>query len=300
MTEQLPVFATNRLSPPMVVGDEVNRLFRVNRKALGAAATASIATAYVNPAGFLFVADELEQMPHVRILLGAEPIPEPELGPRPDAAIEQRLQDALSQHDTWLRAERDALGFEQKSTESAKRLVAWLRDADETGEPIVEIRRYTGGFLHGKAYISNHPTHPAYLAGSSNLTIAGLTRNAELNVGASNSHGSTPQVIDWFEECWAQSDEYDLAALYEPLWASHSPWTIFLRMLWERYGSRLEEDIPGNTSPTKSGSERPFSPSRSSPQRPNNSGSAFSLQRRRHSRRACGIRCSSGTTSVGG
>ncbi|MGV3713505.1 SNF2-related protein [Pseudolysinimonas sp.] len=247
MTEQLPVFATNRLSPPMVVGEEINRLFRVNREALGAAATASIATAYVNPAGFLFVADELEKMPHVRILLGAEPIPEPELGPRPDLNLAQRLQDALSEHDSWLRAERDALGFELKSTQSAKRLVAWLRAADEAGEPVVEIRRYTGGFLHGKAYISNHPTHPAYLAGSSNLTIAGLTRNAELNVGASNSHGSTPQVIDWFEECWSDSTSYDLAALYEPLWAPHSPWEIFLRMLWERYGSKLEDDLPGPT-----------------------------------------------------
>ncbi|MER3389269.1 MAG: helicase-related protein [Microcella sp.] len=242
MTEQLPVFATNRLAPPMTVGQEIARLFRVNREALGAAASAAIATAYVNPAGFLLIADELEQLPRIRILLGAEPLPDPVLTERADEAVRARLRDALHDHDAWLRAERDALGFAPEATLSAKRLVSWLRAADERGEPVVEIRRYTGGFLHGKAYISHHPTHPAYLAGSSNLTLAGLTRNAELNVGASGQHGSTGQVVDWFEECWTDSEFYDLAALYEPLWGEHGPWTVYLRMLLERYGSHLDEE----------------------------------------------------------
>jgi hypothetical protein len=231
----------------MTVGGEVNRLFRVNREALATPPSAAIATAYVNPAGFLLIAEELEQLPRIRILLGAEPIPDPMIPLEPDTASRQRLREALSDHDSWLKVERDALGFEIKSTQSAKRLVAWLRAADEAGEPVVEIRRYTGGFLHGKAYISNHPTHPAFLAGSSNLTLAGLTRNAELNVGSSGTHGSTPQVIEWFEECWADSQPYDLAALYEPLWAEHSPWTVYLRMLWERYGPHLDEEAAGST-----------------------------------------------------
>jgi hypothetical protein len=247
MTEQLPVFATNRLAPPMSVGQEVNRLLRVNREALATPPSAAIATAYVNPAGFLLIAEELERLPRIRILLGAEPVPDPLIATEPDAASRRRLVEALGYHDAWLRAERDALGFEQSATKSAQRLVAWLRAADEAGEPVVEIRRYTGGFLHGKAYISNHPTHPAYLAGSSNLTLAGLTRNAELNVGSSGAHGSTPQVIDWFEECWGDSEPYDLAALYEPLWQEHSPWSVFLRILLERYGDHLDEEQAGPT-----------------------------------------------------
>lgn len=247
MNNQLPVFATNRLGPPMAVSEEVNRLFRVNREALAIAPSAAIATAYVNPAGFLLIASELERLPRIRILLGAEPIPDPQIRLELDAAAQQRLSAALVNHDNWLKAERDALGFDMKATTSAMRLVAWLRAANEAGEPVVEIRRYTGGFLHGKAYISNHPTHPAFLAGSSNLTLAGLTRNAELNVGSSGTHGSTPQVIEWFEECWADSEDYDLAGIYEPLWAEHSPWLIFLRMLWERYGAHLDEETSGPT-----------------------------------------------------
>ncbi|TFB80038.1 SNF2-related protein [Terrimesophilobacter mesophilus] len=247
MTEQIPVFATNRVAPQMTVGEEVRRLFRVNREALANVPSAAIATAYINPAGFLLLADELEKMPRIRILLGADPIPDPLIPLDTNTTLQQRINEALTGHTKWLKAERDALGFEHKSTTSAKRLVEWLRAADTKGEPVVEIRRYTGGFLHGKTYISNHPTHPAYLAGSSNLTLAGLTRNAELNVGASGTHGSTQQVIDWFDECWADSEPYDLAALYEPLWAEHSPWSVFLRMLLARYGEHLDDEQAGPT-----------------------------------------------------
>lgn len=247
MTDQLPVFATNRIAPPMTVREEVRRLFRVNREALAVPPSAAIATAYVNPAGFMLLADELEKMPRIRILLGADPHPEPLLQAHSDSDLRKRLDAALDNHVHWLKAERDALGFEMTATRSAKRLVAWLRAADERGEPVVEIRRYTGGFLHGKAFISHHPTHPGYLAGSSNLTYAGLMRNAELNVGASGQHGSTPQVIDWFEECWADSEAFDLAGLYEPLWAEHTPWSVFLRMLLARYGEHLDDEQAGPT-----------------------------------------------------
>lgn len=247
MIEQLPTFATNRIAPPMTVREEVRRMFRVNREALAVPPSAAIATAYINPAGFLLLADELEKLPRIRVLLGADPLPDPLLPVDAGVALQKRLDAALTDHVRWLKAERDALGFEMKATQSAKRLVAWLRAADERGEPIVEIRRYTGGFLHGKAFISHHPTHPAYLAGSSNLTYAGLTRNAELNVGASGQHGSTPQVIDWFEECWADSETFDLAGLYEPLWAEHTPWSVFLRMLLARYGEHLDDEQAGPT-----------------------------------------------------
>jgi len=89
MTEQLPVFATNRIAPPMTVREEVRRLFRVNREALAVPPSAAIATAYINPAGFLLLADELEKLPRIRILLGADPVPDPLLPPDADAHAHQ-------------------------------------------------------------------------------------------------------------------------------------------------------------------------------------------------------------------
>lgn len=243
--EKIPVFATNNSGRGESVADAVNRLFRINRQELKQAPHAAIATAYINAAGFMLLADELEKLPRIRILLGAEPQPEYTLGPSRETADSN--PDATESHENWLRVERDALGFEPQSTQAAKKLVEWLERADAAGDPVVEIRRYLGGFLHGKAYISEHETHPAFLAGSSNFTFAGLTQNAELNVGDNSANGAVSRVVDWFDEHWEQSEPYDLAALYEPLWAEHTPWTIFLRMLLERYGVNLDDEKAGPT-----------------------------------------------------
>lgn len=245
-SDQFPVFATNRPSSNETVAAAINQLFRVNREELKQAPHAAIATAYINAPGFLLIADELEKMPRIRILLGSEPIPEVTVGPAA-ANREELTRTALDSHEEWLRAERDSLGFEPKSTTAAQKLVEWLEKADLAGDPVVEIRRYTQGFLHGKAYISEHPTHPAYLSGSSNLTYAGLTQNAELNVGDNNANGAVGRVIDWFDEHWEKSEPFDLAELYRPLWAEHSPWSVFLRMLLERYGANLDDEKAGPT-----------------------------------------------------
>lgn len=243
--EQIPVFATNRPDEGESVADAINRMFRVNREQLKLAPNAAIATAYINAQGFLLLADELEKMPRIRILLGAEPQPEFTIGGVNEKS--SSTKDALASHEGWLRSERDALGFEPNATQAARKLVDWLERADLAGDPIVEIRRYNSGFLHGKAYISQHSTHPAFLAGSSNLTYAGLTQNAELNVGDNSANGAVTQVTEWFDEHWMKSEPFDLAALYEPLWAEHSPWTVFLRMLLERYGANLEDEKAGPT-----------------------------------------------------
>jgi len=69
--EQLPAFATNNSS--MTVAAEINKMYRIIRSKLAVTPAAAIATAYINPAGFALLADELNQVPRVRLLLGAEP-----------------------------------------------------------------------------------------------------------------------------------------------------------------------------------------------------------------------------------
>ena len=79
------------------------------------------------------------------------------------------------------------------------------------------------------------------LAGSSNITLAGLTWNRELNLGYPSGQ-YTQLVIDWFDELWAESEAFDLAGLYEQR-MPHEPWVVFLRMLHELYGHGRHEDI---------------------------------------------------------
>jgi hypothetical protein len=228
-----PVFATNRPAVGETVADQVNRLLRGLREQLAAPPELALATAYLNPAGFGLIADEVERAPKVRLLLGAEPeTPPVRRTPRPSP---------FEEHIEGLVDERDLTGFTIDADRSARRLVDWLRATTDGEAATVEVRRLTSEFLHGKAFIAVHPMLPAVLAGSSNLTLAGLTRNRELNLGYPSGQ-YTQLVIDWFDELWELADPFDLAAIYEARWLPHPPWTVFLRMLYELYGLDDEDD----------------------------------------------------------
>lgn len=242
---QLPDFATNH--PPSdaaaTVADKVNELFRLLRENKVTAPPIAIATAYVNPAGFALLADELELAPRVRLLLGAEPDAESVRAiASGDSNQDVRRDAAIQHHQAWLEAERDTMGFARVPTADAKRMVEWLRSVDPEAAAKVEVRRYSGGFLHGKTYLVEDGAAQSAIAGSSNMTYAGLAHNAELNLGTGGGTSSAGKVREWFEHFWQLSDPYDLAELYGRLWEPHTPWLVYLRMLWELYGEHLDSD----------------------------------------------------------
>jgi len=243
-----PTFATNRPLSGETVADAVNVLLLGMRKHLVEPPKVAIATAFFNPGGFSLLADQLEQAGKVRLLLGAEPGADgqariPPLMPgwrrREDR---ERIRRALEGHTQLLTADRNLLGFNRDADAHARRLVGWLRGVltDGTTREPVEVRRFVGGFLHGKAFIVDTAL-PHAISGSSNFTYAGLARNRELNLGQFDPT-TVAAVRDWFEELWSESEPYDLAALYEERWAPHLPWHIFLRMLYELYGADVEAE----------------------------------------------------------
>jgi hypothetical protein len=103
----------------------------------------------------------------------------------------------------------------------------------------IEVRRYEKQFLHGKAYLFSGGD--GVIAGSSNFTAAGLVSNLELNLGQYQPSVSS-QVQQWFEELWADATPYDLGAIYAARFAEYDPYLIYLRVLWERYGSELVDE----------------------------------------------------------
>ncbi len=207
-----------------------------------------VATAYFNVGGYSLLADSLDQVTGVRLLLGAEPTP-PESRRRalrtesanPQRAIRARLRQALEGHEQNLVVERDHLGFTYEVDASTRRLVKWLRSEN------VQVRRLEGQFLHGKAFLVGDRSH-GVVAGSSNFTYAGLATNLELNLGNYSPH-VVGQVRDWFDELWAEAEEYDLASLFEARFEPHSPQLVYLRMLWEFYGEELEAEATAEGAP---------------------------------------------------
>ena len=206
--------------------------------------TVRIATAFFNPSGFAEIADNLRPTPDVRLMLGVNPAGNPlkerGLGQTEVAFRQQEVQAGLNRSDEALRQERDHLPFTRTSRVALCKLIAALNAGN------MEVRRYEKDFLHAKAYIFT-PTSKApetlegIIAGSSNLTAAGLTKNLELNLG----HYSEPIVekaLCWFDDLWEDAEPYDLADVFEEALVPRTPWEIFLRVLWQLYADEVELD----------------------------------------------------------
>ncbi len=207
-----------------------------------------IATAYFNLGGYLQLAETLDRVRETRLLLGAEPEVTDHRRRRlgtesvqPARAARKRLAGALADHQGDLITDRDLTGFSEKTDDATRRLVGWLRSGR------VEVRRLETRFLHGKAFLVGDNYH-GVVAGSSNLTRAGLTSNAELNLGSYSPH-VVAQVQEWFDELWDEATDYDLAALFEARFEPHPPYLIYLRMLWERYGAELVSEAEAEGAP---------------------------------------------------
>src|SRR5690606_3808436 len=188
-----PEFATN--TDDATVADALNGHLRWVLKTWAKPFEVGIATAYFNPGGFGLLADTLEEVEKVRLLLGAEPkgrerdLRHLDRATPPQRAERARVRNALATHARDLRFDRDLLGFEIEAEGSARRLIEWLRSGR------VEVRRYEEGFLHGKAFLVLTDDE-GVVAGSSNFTYAGLAKNLELNLGHYQPH-VVRQVREW-------------------------------------------------------------------------------------------------------
>ena len=202
-----------------------------------------VATGYFNPEGFALIAERLEKLKSVRLLLGAEPVPPPvkpirmpgdPLGPRFEEKLVRR---ELSRQQEGLERDRNLMDFAPGADKAVQRPLSFLASGK------IEVRRYEKSFMHGKAFLFA-TDNEGVVAGSSNFTAAGLTSNLELNLGR---YDPTPvaKVRHWFEFLWAEAVPFDLAKVYEARYEAYAPYLIFLRVLWERYKDELEEERRG-------------------------------------------------------
>src|SRR5439155_19061969 len=114
------------------------------------------------------------------------------------------------------------------------------------------------GRMHAKAYIFDYADmydlfgnkverqeHGIAIIGSSNLTLAGVTHNTELNVvvQGNNNHA---ELVRWFDELWAESEDFDESLMREmqQSWAVHlvRPYDIYMKTLYALVRDRLETE----------------------------------------------------------
>lgn len=139
-------------------------------------------------------------------------------------------------------------------TDEAQDLVAGLLRMIE--ENRLKVRVFTKGRLHAKAYICDYgkvfdllgqevarPEKGIAVVGSSNLTLAGLTHNTELNVMVQGNQNHK-ELVNWFDELWKDSTEFDEALMAElkESWAAAQvrPYDIYMKTLYTLVKDRLE------------------------------------------------------------
>ena len=211
---------------------------------------ARIATAYFSPEGFARIASAIAPIPSIKLLLGTDPIADNErwhkkLDETENRFVMRRLRENLGTQEKALREERDHIPFNRISGNAVKQLVSSLRAGN------MEVRRYENNFLHAKAYIftseneTDYGQSKAVIAGSSNLTAAGLSSNLELNLGRYDP-GTMIKATTWFDNLWSEATPFDLAAFFAEVFEPKTPFEIFLRVLWELYGDEIEQDLEGD------------------------------------------------------
>ncbi len=129
-------------------------------------------------------------------------------------------------------------------------------------EKRLKVRVYTKGRMHAKAYIFTYgdtfnllgqpiEKHEKGIAvvGSSNLSLAGISHNTELNVVVSGNNNHD-ELCSWFDELWNESQDFDESLMDEmkQSWAlaAATPYDIYMKTLYSLVKTRLEEAAPGN------------------------------------------------------
>jgi len=119
---------------------------------------------------------------------------------------------------------------------------ASLRDLrQQLADGRVQIKLFTRRPMHGKTYLCHRKdiNNPIVgFVGSSNLTIAGLQNNYELNVDVMDSDGAE-KLDAWFEARWEDKFAIDITEdiieVIDESWASEellSPYEVYLKVCW--------------------------------------------------------------------
>ncbi|MBM3493743.1 MAG: NgoFVII family restriction endonuclease [Armatimonadetes bacterium] len=215
------------------------------RDALGVAHRADFCIGYFNLRGWKHIDDLVEPFAGgsacARVLIGMQAAPEDDLisalrlGTTDDGVDQAYVVRTKREYAKRLRKQL-TLGVPTAEDEAAlRRLARQLR----AGKVVVKL--FLRHALHAKLYLMfrHDPLNPGVgYVGSSNLTLAGLIKQGELNVDVLDGD-AVAKLARWFEDRW--NDRWcvdisaELAAIIEESWAREEPippYHIYLKMAY--------------------------------------------------------------------
>ncbi len=229
---------------------------------LGTTETAKFAVGYFFLSGLEAIQERLAGVKRLRLLIGNTSSRE---------TIEQisegykRLELVQSAEEKERYLKRTEKQRRARDTAENLRHTIAMMDQTDDGEGLVntligmiqekrlDVRVYTKGRLHAKAYIFDYPAAGHYengiaVVGSSNLTLSGLTHNTELNVVVHGNENHA-RLTEWFEDLWEDSEPFAAPLMQEltTSWAAArvTPYDIYMKSLYALVADRLEEGERG-------------------------------------------------------
>ncbi len=250
-----------------IIDNRTEKLVDHLNQMLGTSARARFAVGYLFLSGLTSVASRLLKMKELRLLIGNTTNKETvemlaEAYKRLDLAAEEIEKQAYPKRTEAGKMAEDTAG-------NLRNAVEWMDQTDEAQDLIaglirmieekrLHVRVYTKGRLHAKAYICDYgevfdasgktiDRHEEGIAvvGSSNLTLAGLTHNTELNVVVQGNQNHD-ELVRWFDDLWKEAQEFDETLMTElkESWAAAQvrPYDIYMKTLYALVRDRLESE----------------------------------------------------------
>ncbi|AFZ23826.1 DNA/RNA helicase, superfamily II [Cylindrospermum stagnale PCC 7417] len=242
--------------------DQINRI-------LDTTESAKFAVGYFFLSGFTAIAKPLTNIKQLRLLIGntsnRETIEQIAQGYRRLELIADKIEaQTYPKRSEEKRMAQDTAANIRSSielmdqTDEAETLVKNLVQMIE--EKRLQVRVYTKGTLHAKAYIFDYGTiydakgrllerteKGIAVVGSSNLTLSGISHNTELNV-IIHGNDNHRELTNWFEELWNEAEDFNEALMREmkQSWAVSpvTPYDIYMKTLYSLVKDRLEDINP--------------------------------------------------------
>ncbi len=250
-----------------IIDNQTEKLVDHLNRILGTCERGRFAVGYLFLSGLTSVAKRLLNLKELRLLIGNTTNRDTvELL----AEGYKRLDLAAEEIEKQTYPKRTEAGkMAAETAGNLRNTVEWMDQTDEAQELIaglirmieekrLKVRVYTRGRLHAKAYICDYGAvydgngaevarHEKGIAvvGSSNLTLAGLTHNTELNVLVQGNQNHQ-ELVRWFDNLWKEAQDFDADLMTElkESWATAQvrPYDIYMKTLYALVRDRLESE----------------------------------------------------------
>ena len=248
-----------------IIDNRNQKLAEHIRTLLASSETARFAVGYFFLSGFEAIADRLDSIGDLKLLIGnvtnSQTLEQMSEGYRRLELVADRLekQAYTKREDSATMADRTAENMRQAvevmdQTDEGEVVLRRLVRMIEEGR--LHVKVYTRGRLHAKAYIFDYGPvygvggqvverheHGIAVVGSSNLTLSGVTHNTELNVIVQGNDNHA-ELVRWFDELWDEAEDFDETLMQEmkQSWALAEvrPYDIYMKTLYELVKDRLD------------------------------------------------------------